>query len=163
MKYKLFCTDMDWLPKEGSGIKLWREDSEGRSLWPRGVPLPVVHSPMRNVQDIFNGISGFVKYRENLCNEDITREFRRRYEHLVHYWHVVKEALHEPIEPSAFLRDAFCLSMEIEATVDDQYVEDGGIRKEFADDEAFVGLLRDRPLQSFRLGRDLSEGFFAAI
>ena len=31
MKFKRYCTDTDWLPKEGGGIKLWREDEEGRS------------------------------------------------------------------------------------------------------------------------------------
>ena len=72
----------------------------------------------------------------------------------------MKGVLHEPIEPSAFLRDGFWPSTQIEATVEDQYVEDGGIREEFADDEAFVGQLRDRPLQSFRVGRNLFEGYF---
>jgi hypothetical protein len=38
MKYRILCTDPDWLPKEGGGIKLWREDEEGRALWPRGEP-----------------------------------------------------------------------------------------------------------------------------
>ena len=27
MKYKLSCTDDDWLPRDG-GIKLWKEDSQ---------------------------------------------------------------------------------------------------------------------------------------
>ena len=32
MKYRIFCHDGDWLPKgSGCGIKLWKEDSEGRS------------------------------------------------------------------------------------------------------------------------------------
>ena len=47
MKYKHYCTDSDWLPLEGEGIKLWREDAEGHSLWPHGEPMPVVHLPMR--------------------------------------------------------------------------------------------------------------------
>ena len=42
-------------------------------------------------------------------------------------------------------------------------MEDGGTREEFADDEAFVGQLRNRPFQSFRVGRDLFKGYFAAI
>ena len=32
MKYKLLCTDLEWLGEDGRGIKLWKEDSEGRSL-----------------------------------------------------------------------------------------------------------------------------------
>ena len=42
MKYKLFCTDVEWLGEGGAGIKIWKEDAHGRSLWPRGEPLPVL-------------------------------------------------------------------------------------------------------------------------
>ena len=41
MKYKLFCTDVEWLGEGGAGIKIWKEDAQGRSLWPCGEPLPV--------------------------------------------------------------------------------------------------------------------------
>ena len=44
MKYKIYCTDNDWLPEEG--IKLWKEDSQGQSLWLRGDPLPVDYLEM---------------------------------------------------------------------------------------------------------------------
>jgi hypothetical protein len=30
MKYRIHYSDNDWLQKEGGGIKLWREDKEGR-------------------------------------------------------------------------------------------------------------------------------------
>jgi hypothetical protein len=33
MKNRIHCSDSDWLPKDGGGIKLWREDKEGRLLW----------------------------------------------------------------------------------------------------------------------------------
>ena len=39
MKYKLLYTDDDWLPRDG-GIKLWKEDSQGRALWPPGYVSP---------------------------------------------------------------------------------------------------------------------------
>ena len=32
MKYKILCHHDDWLPREGGGIKLWKEDANGRSL-----------------------------------------------------------------------------------------------------------------------------------
>jgi hypothetical protein len=41
MKYRIFYTDSDWLPKEGGSIKLWLEDEERRALWPRGEPAPL--------------------------------------------------------------------------------------------------------------------------
>ena len=51
---------------------------------------------MRGVEDIEKGISGFVKYWEDLCNVDVTGEYQIiKYEHLVQYWHDVKEALYE--------------------------------------------------------------------
>ena len=86
MKYKLFCTDVEWLGEGGAGIKIWKEDAEGHSLWPRGEPMPVPQRTMRGVEDIERGIFGFVKYWEDLCNVDVTGEYRRRYEHLVQYW-----------------------------------------------------------------------------
>ena len=42
---------------------------------------------MKGLEDIVKGVSGFVKYWDNLCNADVTGEYRRRYEHLVKYWH----------------------------------------------------------------------------
>ena len=32
MKYKLFCTDVEWLGEGGAGIKMWKEDAQGHSL-----------------------------------------------------------------------------------------------------------------------------------
>ena len=40
MKNKLLCTDDDWLPQD-DGIKVWKEDSEGRALWPHGFSIGV--------------------------------------------------------------------------------------------------------------------------
>jgi hypothetical protein len=70
MKYRILCTDPDWLPKEGGGIKLWREDEEGRALWPRGEPIPLSLQLMRNLEEISRGISRFMKYWEKLSNEE---------------------------------------------------------------------------------------------
>jgi len=74
MKYKLLYTDVEWLREDGKGIKLWKEDSKRCNLWPRGVPLPIPLKAMRSMEDIEKGIVGFVKYWENLCNADVTRE-----------------------------------------------------------------------------------------
>jgi len=67
----------------------------------------------------------------------------------------VKVVVQEPIKPSTFLRDDFWPSMCIEAIVEDQYTYNGRIMKEFREDDAFVGQLRDCPLQSFRVSQDL--------
>lgn len=161
MKYKFYCTDSDWLPEEG--IKLWKEESEGQSLWPRGQPLPVVHLPMRTVDEIYKGLSGFIKYWETLCNEDGSGEARRRFEHLVLYWRAVNATLKEPIEPSAELKDGFWPSTRVETTEEDELDDEGEVREEFAEDDAFVGNLRNRPNPSFRVARDVYEGYFLAL
>ena len=62
MKYKLFCTDTEWLGENRVGIKIWKEDAQGRSLWPRGEPVALPPRAMRGVEDIERGLSGFEKY-----------------------------------------------------------------------------------------------------
>ncbi|KAG0581688.1 hypothetical protein KC19_3G000300 [Ceratodon purpureus] len=163
MKYKVLCTDVDWLPKDTNGIKLWREDAEGRSLWPCGEPAPTTHRAMRSLEDIVKGISGFINYWETMCTEDRTGEYRRRYEHLVFYWRAVKAALEVPIEPSIALRDGFWPSTRVDEILEDQYGEDGKLREEFGEDDPYVGELRARPQPSFRVARDVYEGYFLAI
>jgi hypothetical protein len=66
MKYRILCTDPNWLPKKGGGIKLWEEDEEGRALWPRGEPTPLSAQSMKNLEEISRGISNFMKYWEKL-------------------------------------------------------------------------------------------------
>ena len=52
MKYRHYCIDSDWLPEEGGGIKLWREDAKKQSQWPCGELVPIVHLPMHSMDDI---------------------------------------------------------------------------------------------------------------
>ena len=32
MKYKLFCTDVEWLEEGGVGIKIWKEDAPWQAV-----------------------------------------------------------------------------------------------------------------------------------
>ena len=162
IKYKLFCADVEWLEEEGAGIKIWKEDAEGRSLWPHGEPLPVPQRRMRGVEDIEKRIAGYVKYWRDLCNVDVTGEYQRRYEHLVQYWRDVKEALHEPITPND-LREGFWPTTRVEANVAHQIAEDGKEREEFGEDDPYIGPLNGRSQPSFRVGRDVQEDNFVAI
>ena len=125
--------------------------------------MPVPQQTMRGVENIERGISGFVKYWEDLCNVDVTGEYRRRYEHLVQYWRGVKEALYKPTSPCNVLREGFWPTTHVEANVGDQIAEDGEDREEFGEDDPYVGPMRGRPQPSFRVGRDVREGFFVAI
>jgi hypothetical protein len=163
MKYKFLYTDVDWLPKEGGGIKLWREDEEGRALWPRGEPASLSAQPMKNLEEVLRGITRFMKYWENLSNEDSTGEYRRRYEHLWYYWRAVKDALVLPIQSIPLLRDGFWPISQIASSVEDQFMEDGSVRKEYNEDDHFIGQRWDHPIPSFRVSHDLYDGYFVAV
>ena len=163
MMYKMLCTDANWLGENGRGIKLWKEDAEGHSLWPRGSPLHVPQNAMNDVQNIVKGISRFIKYWEKLCNADVTGESQWRYEHLVHYWRDVKIALEEPLPNPIVLKDGFWPTTRVQATQEDQLDKDGEDLEEFGEDDAYVGPLRNRPRPSFRVARDVFEGYFVAI
>jgi hypothetical protein len=71
--------------------------------------------------------------------------------------------LKEVIEPSTTLKDGFWPSSRVEADEDDNVDEDGEVREEFGDDDAFVGQLRNRPLPTFRVARDVYDGYFVAV
>ena len=81
----------------------------------------------------------------------------------MHYWRGVKETLYEPITPCNVLREGFWPTTHVEANVGDQIIEDGEDREEFGEDDPYVGPMRGRPQPSFRVGRDVREGFFVAI
>ena len=162
MKYKLLCTDDDWLPREG-GIKLWKDDLQGRAMWPRGFPIAVQPSSMRNIDEIKRGLQGFINHWEQLSHEDCTGEYRRRYEPLSYYWRGVKAALDLPLQYDGVLRDGFWPTSRVAPSFEDEFTETGDIREEFDEDDHFVGQARDRPAESFRVNRDLYEGYFVAI
>jgi hypothetical protein len=149
MKYKILCTNNDRLPKEGGGIKLWREDEEGRSLWPHGEPTPLSAQPMKNFDEIVKSSSGFIKYWENLSNEDSTGEYPRHYKHLCYYWQAVKDALVLPVQSSPSLREGFRPVTWFASVPEDEFVEDSSVREEYNEDDHFVGQRRDRPAPSF--------------
>jgi hypothetical protein len=107
MNYKILCTNIDWLPKEGGGIKLWREDEEERALWPCGKPAPLSAQPMKNLKEILRRITRFMKYYKKLSNEDSMEEYQRHYEHLWYYWRAMKDALVLSIQPISSLWNEF--------------------------------------------------------
>jgi hypothetical protein len=83
MQYKRYCTDAEWLPKEGGGIRLWREDDEGKPILSTGEPNALAPQQMRNHFEITKGIGGFISLWETVSAKDITGEYRRTHEHLI--------------------------------------------------------------------------------
>ena len=138
MKYKLLCTDDDWLPREG-GIKLWKDDLQGRAMWPRGFPIAVQPSSMRNIDEIKRGLQGFINHWEQLSHEDCIGEYRRRYEPLSYYWRGVKAALDLPLQYDGVLRDGFWPTSRVAPSFEDEFTETSDIREEFDEDDHFVG------------------------
>lgn len=163
MKYKILCHHDDWLPREGGGIKIWKEDAVGQSLWPRGEPSLLQPRAMRNLPDVIRGLSGFISYWDQQSREDRTGEYRRRYEPLSNYWRSVRDALALPLDLPPTLRDGFWPRSRVDRSVEDEFTDIGDLREEFDEDDPFVGQARDRPAPSFRVGRDVYEGYFVAL
>src|SRR5690242_19042066 len=118
---------------------------------------------MRDVEDIEKRISKFVKYWKDLYNVDVIGEYRRRYERLVVYWCNMKEALYESITPYNIFREGFWPTTHVRENLIDQILDAGEDHEEFGEDDLYVGPLRGHLQPSFRVGRDIQEGYFVAI
>jgi hypothetical protein len=68
------------LPKEGGGLRLWRENNEGKPILLTGEPIALAPQPMRNHSEIAKGIGGFINLWEILSAEDSTGEYWRGHE-----------------------------------------------------------------------------------
>jgi hypothetical protein len=163
MQYKRYCTDAEWLPKEGGGIRLWREDNEGKPILPTGEPNALAPQQMRNHSEITKGIGGFINLWETVSAEDITGEYRKTHEHLIQYWRRVKLALAQDPVVSRTLRNGFWPKTRISPSAEDKFMDHGELREEFGVDAPFVGRRRDRPAPSFRVGRDVYAGYFVVL
>ena len=72
LKYKIYCYDEEWLLKgEGNGIKLWKEDLEGRSLWPCGVSDVVKLETMCHLTEVVKELSRFIDHWERSSEKSI--------------------------------------------------------------------------------------------
>ena len=118
---------------------------------------------MRNFDDIKQGLQGFINHWEQLSQEDSTGEYCRRYEPLSYYWRGVRTTLDMPLEYNAVLKDGFWPMSRVGPSFEDQFMEAGDVREEYDENEHFVGQARDHPLESFRVNRNLYEGYFVAI
>lgn len=132
-------------------------------MYPRGIPDALVPERMKNLDEIVKGLTGFISYWDSMSEEDTTGEYRRRYEHLSYYWRAVKVALVVSVEPRSMLQNGFWPISRFAPALEDQFTDNGEVREEYAEDDHYVGQRRDRPQPSFRVARDLFEGYFLAI
>ena len=99
MEYKNLCTDKDWLPKHGNGIRLWGETDDGLPKVPRGDPPPLVPKPMNHLDEIKWGLNGFIAQWTGMADDEEFGEFKRKNGPIREYWKGVRTALDEPLEP----------------------------------------------------------------
>ena len=75
----------------------------------------------------------------------------------------MKIALEEPLPNPIVLKDGIWPTTRVQATQEDQLDENGEDLEEFGEDDAYMEPLRNHPRSSFRVARDVFEGYFVAI
>ena len=130
---------------------------------PSGSPVPLVPQKMKNFDEVAKGLGGFVNLWDTMVNEDISGEFRRQNKPLSYYWRAITSAIDATISVLRTLQNGFWLSSRFAPTVEDKYIDDDTVRKEYAKDALFVGHRHDHPPPSFRVGRDIYVGYFLAV
>ena len=97
-----------------------------------------------------------------MANDDFSGEFRRKNEPVSQYWRKVKAALDLLLPIEECLKDGFWPRSRFIPGAE-QFQEDGTLREEFARDAPHVDRRGDRPMESFRVGRDVYARYFLAI
>jgi hypothetical protein len=162
MQYKLRCTDEKWKPVEG--IKLWKEDADGKPILPTGTPRALVPRRMRGQEEIVKGLKGFIQHWKSVGDADVTGEYTRKHAYLVQYWNRVKDALQEPqTEAMDVLRMGFWPRTRQSFEVQTLYDAEGLLRNEFAEDEHYIGPRSLKPKPSFRVARDCRAGHMLLV
>jgi hypothetical protein len=163
MEYKNLCTDKNWLPEHGKGIRLWSETEDGRPKVPSGSPPPLAPQPMKALEEVKKGLNSFVAHWKKMSNDEETGEFRRKNGHLEDYWKGVRTALDAPLQVRETLLDGFWPASRITHDQTIRMQRNGTLREEDAEDANFVGRKRDRPRDSFRVNRDTFAGYFVVV
>ena len=83
MKYKVFSTHKEWLPKDD--ILMWKFNIKGEPCLPSGDPLHAPPRDMAKLKDIFVGLQGFIDYWQSICDHDTTGAYMGSYMHILKY------------------------------------------------------------------------------
>jgi hypothetical protein len=75
----------------------------------------------------------------------------------------MKDALVLQVQPLPSLCDGFWPVTRFAAALEDQFVEDGSVCKEYDEDDHFIGQTRDHPALSFRVSCYFFEDYFVVV
>ena len=84
IQFKFLCTSPNWGSKDG--ILMWHQDNDGKYLLPDGDSKTCKPNLMRIGPKIIKGISVFIEYWKEVCEEDITIRVMGTHEQLIVYW-----------------------------------------------------------------------------
>ena len=163
MQYKIICTDDDWLPKEGGGIKLWKETEGGRPFMPTGIPQPLPPQRMRGFDEVCKGLDSYIALWKQMAVEDLSGEYRRKIAPTQNYWEGVRSALNEPLLVQDALVYGFWPNSMFRVTDMDRLHDEEIAREQFPEDAPFVGQKRNRPPPPFNVLNDTYAGYFVAV
>jgi hypothetical protein len=107
---------------------------------PQGDPLATQPIPMRNNDDIINGISSFIEHWESLAQKGPSRSYAKSHGDLIAYWKDVQDALKVPFPTWSCLQNEIWPATQVQSSVNDTMTADGIVREEFAEDKPFIGL-----------------------
>ena len=163
MQYKHYCTIAEWLPKEGGGICLWREDNEGKPILLTRELNVLVPQPMRNLSKIAKSIGGFINLWEMLSVEDSTKEYWKSYEHFILYWKRVKLAMVQDPIMSKTLKNGFWPKLCIFPSAEDKFMDNSELREEFDVNALFLERRHDKPPPLFKVVWNVYVGYFVVL
>ena len=118
---------------------------------------------MHGHDEVYKGLGGFLNLWSAMANDDFSRGFRRKNEPMSEYRRDMKAALDLPLPSVESLRGRFWPTSRFTPSEADRFHEDGTLHEEFARDVPHVGCRGDRPVESFRVARDVYARFFLAI
>jgi hypothetical protein len=104
---------------------------------------------MKNFNEVVKGLGGLVNLWDTMANKGILEEFRRRNKPLSYYWRAVKFAMASSFPKMEILQDGFWPSSMFGLAIEDEFLDDGIVREEYAKDAPFVERRRHCPTLSF--------------
>ena len=78
MQNKLLCTNNEWLPKDGGGIRLWKETEDESLKVPHGDLMAFKSQKICEHDEVYKGLGEFLNLWSAMANDDFFGEFRRK-------------------------------------------------------------------------------------